>query len=109
MLGIIHSILIRENNPRVLNFDVSVLQSRENSKNVIKPSVLLKSIQGAFLWRAGCEPLPMTVWEFHSANPYYWDLDTGTGLNIFITIEDSACEFLLGWWQVFVALSEFGL
>lgn len=46
MLGIIHSILIRENNSRVPNLAMSVIQSRENSRNVIKPSILTKKALG---------------------------------------------------------------
>lgn len=49
MLRIIHSILTRENNPRVPSLAVSVHQSRENSKNVIKPSILTKKRWGCFI------------------------------------------------------------
>lgn len=65
-LGIIHSIPIRENNPQVPNLAVRVFQSRENSKNVSKPSILTQNLWGIFplahrIWTTLCDCLGVSL------------------------------------------------
>lgn len=113
MLGIIHSIFTRENNPHVLNLAMSVLQSRENSKNAIKPSILTKKSLGAL--SSGTQHVDHYLWlSFTQQILYYWDSDSGTVFNIFYLFLEEHENWQFYLWifprlAAFVAPSDFQL